>query len=259
MAEITKWHTKKVLITARTYPVPSKKSIEVSCTAGITDEGDWVRLFPIPWRFLDSDKRFKKYQYIEAEILKSSSDPRSESYKINIDTIKIISPPLSTNNKWESRKNIVYPKRSASLCQLQHECETYKIPTLGIIKPQFIKRLIIEKSSPDWTESELAKLRQYPLFGNANIRELKKLPFTFKYEFQCEEPGCKSHTLSCVDWEMGSSYLNWINRYGDNWESKFREKWENTMINQNDTHFYVGTVSDHPNSWIIIGLFYPLK
>jgi hypothetical protein len=29
------------------------------------------------------------------------------------------------------------------------------------------------------------------------------------------------------------------------------------MINKNDTHFYVGTVHQHPDAWIIIGLFYP--
>jgi hypothetical protein len=29
------------------------------------------------------------------------------------------------------------------------------------------------------------------------------------------------------------------------------------MINKFDPHFYVGTVRRHPDSWIIIGLFYP--
>jgi len=50
---------KKVLITVRTYPTPARKGVEVSCTAGITDDGKWIRLFPIPYRFLDWDKRFK--------------------------------------------------------------------------------------------------------------------------------------------------------------------------------------------------------
>jgi len=31
------------------------------------------------------------------------------------------------------------------------------------------------------------------------------------------------------------------------------------MINKYDTHFYVGTVHQHPDSWIIVGLFYPPK
>ena len=31
------------------------------------------------------------------------------------------------------------------------------------------------------------------------------------------------------------------------------------MIQKNDTHFFVGTVHQHPGSWIIVGLFYPPK
>ena len=31
------------------------------------------------------------------------------------------------------------------------------------------------------------------------------------------------------------------------------------MIEKFDTHFYVGTVHQHPKSWIIVGLFYPPK
>jgi hypothetical protein len=29
------------------------------------------------------------------------------------------------------------------------------------------------------------------------------------------------------------------------------------MIQKNDTHLCVGTVHQHPDSWIIVGLFYP--
>ena len=107
-----RWAKRKVLVTVRTYPVPSKKSIEVSCTAGITEDGQWIRLFPIPSRFLDSDKRFSKYQYIEADVTKSQSDIRPESYKINIDSIKILSQQsLPTDNHWESRKAKKNPEK----------------------------------------------------------------------------------------------------------------------------------------------------
>ena len=36
-----------------------------------------------------------------------------------------------------------------------------------------------------------------------------------------------------------------------------REKYEQAMITELDTYFYVGTVHQHPKSWIIVGLFYP--
>lgn len=98
--------TKKVLIVVRTYPTPAKKGVEVSCTAAITEKGEWIRLFPIPYRFLDYDQRFKKYQWIEVEVTKAS-DPRPESYKLNSDSIRIISEVLDSANAWRSRKNAV--------------------------------------------------------------------------------------------------------------------------------------------------------
>jgi hypothetical protein len=258
MAASEQWTKKKVLITVRTYPIPSKKDIEVSCTAGISD-GQWIRLFPIPYRFLDGDKRFRKYQYIEADVIKSHSDPRPESYKVNIDSIKILTEPITTKDNWLARKDLIIPFSSKSLCFLKEEHSQKDGPTLGLFKPGKITGLKIKKARSEWTKAELERLQQDTMFGNGPKVPLEKLPFDFFYEFQCNEPGCTSHTLSCTDWEMGISYLNWKKQYGRNWENKFRETYETKMILDSDTYFYVGTVHGHPSEWIIIGLFYPPK
>lgn len=41
----------KVLITVLTYPHPSQQHQETICTAGITETGDWIRLYPIDYRY----------------------------------------------------------------------------------------------------------------------------------------------------------------------------------------------------------------
>lgn len=253
------YQRKKALITVRTYPTPSRSSIEVSCTAGITEEGEWIRLFPIPYRFLNPDKRFSKYQYIEADVTKALSDPRPESYKPNIDSIKILSSPLSTDNKWESRKEQVFPLKSVSLCELQKARDLNKFPTLGFIKPKSIMSFDITPCSAEWTESQLMSLRQYSMFGDMPKSELEKLPYEFSYVFRCDDPNCHTHKLSCTDWEMGASFRAWRQKYGHNWETKFRDRYETEMILVKDTHFFLGTIHGHPSEWIIIGLFYPPK
>ena len=63
----------------------------------------------------------------------------------------------------------------------------------------------------------------------------------------------------CTDWEMGAAWRAWTKKYGSGWEAKFRQKFEREMIEKFDTHFYVGTIHQHPNRWIIVGLFYPPK
>jgi hypothetical protein len=56
---------------------------------------------------------------------------------------------------------------------------------------------------------------------------------------------------------MVQSYRNFRKGYGDDWQNKFRQKYEHEMIKLYDTHFYVGTLHGHPSTWIIVGLFYP--
>jgi hypothetical protein len=251
-----RYETKRVLIVVRTYPTPAKKGVEVSCTAAITPEGEWRRLFPVPYRFLTQDRRFRKYQWIDVAITKAS-DPRPESYKIQGESIKIVSDPLPTTKDWKARKEYVYPLRARSLCSLQNERDAKGHPTLGFFRPKEIRRLVFKPESPTWDPAQLAILRQGDLFEEGPQAELEKVPYSFKYEFSCDEPECTGHSLSCTDWEMGESWRKWKSDYGDEWESKFRQRYEIEMIEKNDTHFYVGTVHQHPGSWIIVGLFYP--
>jgi hypothetical protein len=247
----------KVLVTVKTYPTPASKGAEVSCTAGITDDGKWIRLFPIPFRYMDGDRRFSKYQWIEVEA-KKSSDPRKESHEVDIDTLTILSEPLSTRNSWKARKEVVLPVQSPSLCYLQESRKTSG-NTLGFFKPKTIQKFIIENDSPDWTEEEKQKLLQYSMFDSHPLKPLEKIPYKFSYRFICNESNCRGHTLMCVDWELGQAYRQWKMMYGKDWEQKIYQRFETDMILRFNTHFFVGTIHGHPHSWIIIGLFYPPK
>ncbi|MBI4307411.1 MAG: hypothetical protein HY684_01210 [Chloroflexi bacterium] len=245
-----------MLIAVRTYPTPAWKGVEVSCTAGITDESQWIRLFPVPYRFLSPDKRFRKYQWIEVNA-KKASDPRPESYELDIDSIQIRSEPIPTTSNWQARKDIVFPLKAHCLCCLKAQRDEKDAPTLGIFKPKTINSFHIEKAEPEWSPEQAARLRQSSFFDTQPVRELEKIPYTFKYKFACDEPSCHSHELMCTDWEVGQSYHNWVRRYGSDWERYFKQRYETEMILINDTHFYVGTMHEHPDSWIIVGLFYP--
>lgn len=252
------WVKKRVLIVVRTYPVPAKKSIEASCTAGITDDGQWIRMFPVPYRLMEHDKRFAKWQWIDVSLLKASGDPRPESYKLNIDTIEI-GGSIGTHDGWRARRDLIKPLKRASMCRIRREREERGHPTLGIFRPHKIKRLIIEPAAENWTDGELAILSQDTLFEKAPGQTLEKIPFDFRYEFRCGDVSCSGHTMMCTDWEMGQAYRSWRETYGDGWQEKFRQRFEREMIEKNDTHFFVGTIHQHPGSWIIVGLFYPPK
>jgi hypothetical protein len=116
---------------------------------------------------------------------------------------------------------------------------------------------VIRPDAESWSDSQLAILRQQDLFVSLPKQELEKIPFSFLYEFRCEEESCPGHKATCTDWEMAESYRKWKAKYGNAWEEKFRLRYEAQMISKFDTHFFVGTVHQHPGSWIIVGLFYP--
>ena len=64
----------KVLITVKTYPHPSRGHQELVCTAGLTESLEWVRLYPIDFRYRPKGQKFRKYQWIEVLL-----DPRPKS------------------------------------------------------------------------------------------------------------------------------------------------------------------------------------
>jgi hypothetical protein len=246
--------TKRALIVVRTYPVPVPRGIESSSTAAITEAGEWLRLFPVPWRLLPTDQRFRKYQWVNVTVAKATDDSRRESFKLRPDGIRVLSDPLPN---WKAKQDLVMPLRAPSLCGLIRTRDLQQYPTLGVFRPASISRLRIVPDAPNWSQGELEMLQQSHLFVDAPKQQLEKIPFRFIYQFGCEEAECRGHNLMCTDWEISQAYRQWRSDYGNDWEAKFRLRFETEMIEKYDTHFFVGTVSSHPNRWIIIGLFYP--
>ncbi len=257
------WKHEEILVTVKAYPNPSKKYIETVCVAGVTKNRQWVRLYPIPYRYLEYEQRFPTYGWIEASIRKSK-DHRPESYNIDIQTLKVAGK-LGTANAWQARRELLLPLASPSIEELQRQQEASKI-SLGLIRPKQIKRLIIQpKKDPHWSDEELAKLQRHSLLDEMQredvqriVRELEKIPYDFLYEFDCDDSRCRGHKISVISWEVMESYRKWRQNYGEQWESKFREKYEQELPgSKHELYFFMGTMAAHPKVWLIIGLFYP--
>ena len=168
------YQQKRMLVTIKTYPTPASKGAEVSCTAGITDDGKWIRLFPIPFRFMGGSQQFKKYQWIEVAARKSS-DPRKESFEVDIDSLKIMSNPLPTRDAWKARKEIILPLQAPSLCYLRRT-RRQTGDTLGIFRPKTIHKFVTELDTPDWSPKEREKLLQFSVYDKHPLEPLEKYP-----------------------------------------------------------------------------------
>lgn len=64
----------KVLITVKTYPIPSAKYDELVCTAGVREDGSFVRLYPINFRDLQgiAGKSLQEIEGLELRLLGTS-------------------------------------------------------------------------------------------------------------------------------------------------------------------------------------------
>ncbi|HEY8686352.1 MAG TPA: hypothetical protein VIO57_12165 [Chloroflexota bacterium] len=246
----------RVLITVKTYPTPSAKYIETVCTAGVTDDGRFIRLYPIPYRMLQSPQRYKKYQWVRLKVQKRSADSRPESYSVDEESIEIENE-IGTAQAWKARRDIILPLRSPSIEDLRRQQQETRC-SLGLVRPARVSQFrIVDAKETDWTDDERAKLTRTPLFRSAPYRSLEKIPFEFRYQFTCDDPECNGHDMQVLDWEVAQSYRQWSRQYGARWREAMEKKYADELVTRRDLHFYVGTVSSHPATWTIIGLFYP--
>jgi len=247
----------KILITVKTYPLPSRKYGELVCTAGVLEDGSFIRLYPIDYRYKPYWQWYKKYQWVEVEVEKHTRDSRPESFR-PIREIRTLGEPISTDNNWAERKRYVLAKGVSAMCELQKRSQ--KEVSLGIIKPSLVEDFIIEETERNWKPEWVADMQQLRLFG-PDRKPLEKIPYEFSYRFRCQNTGCNGHKQMIEDWEVGQLYRSMRDKFGDEKIAcdKVKDKFFGRICAADkDTHFFVGTVLEH-GTWIILGTFWPKK
>jgi hypothetical protein len=138
----------KVLITVTTYPQPSRSHDELVCTAGILENGEWIRIYPVPLSFLvdlkgNGQVKNVKYTWLELDLRKRTDDFRPESHSpINYDfrDLKIIEQ-LDTKSNWYRRKEHVLKNVYTSMTKLISHSKAPSNISLATFKPASIVRL----------------------------------------------------------------------------------------------------------------------
>lgn len=258
----------KVLITVKTYPTLSKSYTELVCTAGVREDGSWVRIYPSPFRFLDNDQRYRKYQWVELDLERNTADPRPESYRPrNIDDIRL-GAFVETGKDWSERRRLILDKNRI-YTNLDEVIQGAKSNTfsLAVFKPAEIIDMVAEDVEEDWSADKkqiaAANLAQGSLFAETDTPDFKlmpKLPLKFSYRFK-DDTG-KESKLMVEDWEIGQLYWNCL-RTGDKASAieKVKEKYVGLLARQRDLHIFLGTTRQWhgraPNPYVIVGVFYP--
>jgi hypothetical protein len=244
-----------------TYPHPSESLQELVCTAGITDTGEWVRLYPIDYRYRPRNQQFRKYQWIEVALdaRGANNDNRRESRRPDLKSIKLLGDPLSTKDNWKARREIIDCMPHHTRLELEDLYER-DLVSLGIVRPTEVLDLKVERVDRDWKPQWQAVINQFTLFSGPP-KHLEKLPYKFSYVFRCRDSGDKVHTAMIEDWELGVLYRREVERLGDEAlaVASVRKKFLDELCSPlKDTRFFMGTVFPY-NTWIVLGVFWPPK
>lgn len=254
------WCEEDLLILTKTYPNPSQKYRETTCVAALTRNGELRRIYPVPFRLLEGNAQFKRWEWIRARIIKARDDLRPESYKIDVDSIVRSNRTVSSSNQWTDRRKLIEPHIVRTPAALEERRQRTG-ETVGILPVTSLLGLeITPEKETDWTEEERTKLSQQGLFDSEEVRSrmpLRKVPFRFHYRYECTDGHIREENRHLIlDWEAAALYWNCLRLYGARWEDKFRQKLE-VEFSQKGLHLMMGTVHRFPDQWLIIGLFYP--
>jgi len=258
----------RVLITVKTYPTLSRKYGETVCTAGIRQDGSWVRIYPVPFRRLEEEERYKKYDWIEAELIKHKSDPRPET-RCPADMHQLVPVGhVDTKDEWRERRRLLMEtaKVHTRLEQLIAAAKANEL-SLAVFKPSAIKEFIVEEEDErEWPPAKMDEMRNKAAQGDLFAEEwrktfqvIRKLPYSFSYQFT--DADGREATLQILDWEIGALYWNCYDRHGHNDKialEKVRTKYVDQFL-KTDLHFFLGTTQQYhfvaPNPWVIVGVF----
>lgn len=258
----------RVLITVKTYPTLSRKYGETVCTAGVRENGSWVRLYPVPFRRLDETEQYRKFDWVECRLVRNTSDPRPETFRPVDETELQPVGHIDTADTWRERRRILLKTARVygRLDELIAGAKANEV-SLAVFKPTKIVDFIWEEEAREWDADKVREMReltnQLDLFADNSWREtfqiIPKLPYSFSYRF--EDADGKRSELQVLDWEAGALYWNCLRSVdGDEPRAvaKVRQKYFDAFL-KTDLHFFLGTTQQFhfraPNPWVIIGVF----
>jgi hypothetical protein len=258
---------RRLLIVAKTYPELSSKYGETVCTAAVDEDGNPLRLYPIPFRYLQGPQRFQRYQWVSVSTIKNVLDTRPESHRVDSGTIVVENALPATADEWGRRAESVFrsPDWQYSSMDAVLRAQRDNGRSLAFVRPtEIVEVRVCRRTSMDAEsfEQKLQRLKernknarkQLDLFESTIPPAMKHLEFIggrVCVKWRCSDERCPGHSMQILDWEICELARK------SNLE-KARKKVESLLRLENyHSGFFLGNFFMYPASFAIIGLWYP--
>lgn len=255
--------TSRVLIVVKASPQPSSWYGDTVCVAGVDVESihpKWLRLYPVPFRYLDGARQFRKYDIILVRTRDAGSDQRPESRKIDAQSIRSV----GFLRDWKARAPWIEPLAGPTMCQLIAGAKSnVNAPSLAAIRPVAIDGVTFTKHE-GWSQEQIARFDRYrmqgDLFRDAPPILLEPPLLHVHLQFHCQEKGCSGHALGTIDWELTAFQHRFRGRSGAELEAAIRHKFYEVPFGADrQPMIFVGNQEDirRRASYTILGIYYP--
>jgi hypothetical protein len=226
-------------------PQPSQKFGETVCSAGLTADGQWRRLFPIRYRALPPEKRFNRWDWVEYSAKRPSNDHRVESRHVWEDLLSIhgqLRPQDRARLVERSLRSSVAAAtaRGESLCVIRPDRGKFRF----VHKPKTAVEIEAERSKSGRRLSQVSMLED-------PLTPIQPCPFHFMAIF---DAGGASHRCGCGDWETDAMYWRFEKSLGQAAALERMLHTFNVEYPNQGMAIAMGTMAKRPQTWTLLGI-----
>jgi hypothetical protein len=233
----------EAIVIIKAAPQVGQRHGETVCCAGLDLYGQWLRLYPVSFRTLEEGQKFKRWDRIRFKWRKPKDDLRSESRRVDQQSVEIVGELKKSEREMFLAKSIV--------TSLAREREAGR--SLALIKPKILE-FKHEKKSEGELDGETRRIEairaQADLFSKQTAPR-RACPYRFRYRYRIDD-GEREGT--CQDWEIEATFFKWSREYSE-------EKALADMIRVFGEEYpkrgmllAMGTHSRYPDVWLINGV-----
>jgi|TARA_R110002096_G_scaffold420001_1_gene624874 hypothetical protein len=242
--------TLELLINCKTYPAISKKYIETVCTGGVQVDGTFVRLYPIPFRFLEREEQYKRWDIIQVRAYKDTKDRRPESWHLIHGTpINIVKSLTTDKQRWEWMNKAVF--QGAEDLESQGK-------TNGLVEIEPIE-FYWQPDKKEWTPSQIKTLSQGSLFDSKDkmAQLATRVPWQFRLKYREKVTG-REDDGKVLAWSNYQGYLRFSKDTGDENVAleMVADKVRRSIFSKDKTVYAILGTHSRFGHWMISGLYH---
>jgi hypothetical protein len=237
--------TTEAIILVKASPQFGKQHGETVCCAGLSVQGEWLRLYPVTFRTLDQASQFSRWDRIRFRCRRPQNDPRPESRRVDHQSIEIIG-----QLRQSERQNFLGRVEVTSLNAVRAKSQS-----LALLRPKN-PQFSIERKEAAEIEEERARNKAFAaqpdMFNSAAaIIPYEPCPYRFIFRYETDD-GARVGT--CQDWETDATFFRWGKHYGEDKALAEMQRVFGDEYPQKGMAFAMGTHSLFPETWLINGV-----